>query len=85
MDRAAECYRRYLAGEENAFDEIMKELFGKLIFFVNRYVGDLNAAEDIAIDTFADLSFQGFLKDLSFYDRAKPRPGLSKTPQADPF
>lgn len=55
MDRAAEYYRRYLAGEESAFDEIMKELFGNLIFFINRYVGDLNVAEDIAIDTFADL------------------------------
>ena len=55
MDRAAEYYRRFLAGEESAFDEIMKELFGNLIFFINRYVRDLSVAEDLAIDAFSDL------------------------------
>ena len=55
MDHAAECWRRYLDGEERAFDEIMKELFSKLIFFIYRYVADWNAAEDLAIDTFSEL------------------------------
>ena len=47
--------RRFLDGDENAFDDIMKDLFDNLVFFVNRYVHNLHTAEDIAIDTFADL------------------------------
>ena len=55
MDNGACSYRRFLDGDENAFDEIMKELFDNLVFFINRYVHDIHAAEDIAIDTFSDL------------------------------
>ena len=55
MDNGACSYRRFLDGDESAFDEIMKELFDSLVFFVNRYVGDIHAAEDIAIDVFSDL------------------------------
>ena len=38
MDHGACSYRRFLDGEESAFDEIMKELFHGLVFFVDRYV-----------------------------------------------
>ena len=55
MDNGAGSYRRFLDGDESAFDEIMKEYFDNLVFFINRYVHDMHAAEDIAIDTFADL------------------------------
>lgn len=55
MDRATDTYRRFLAGEEQAFDEIMAELFRGLVFFADRYVHDVHTAEDIAIDVFADL------------------------------
>ena len=55
MDNGASSYRRYLDGEEAAFDEIMKELFDALVFFIDRYVHDPYAAEDIAIDAFSDL------------------------------
>ena len=55
MDNGARSYRRFLRGEESAFDEIMKELFHGLVFFVDRYVHDVHAAEDIAIDTLSDL------------------------------
>ena len=55
MDNGARSYRRFLDGDESAFDEIMKDLFDNLVFFVNRYVHDLHTAEDIAIDTFAEL------------------------------
>ena len=55
MDNGASSYRRFLNGDESAFDEIMKELFDNLVFFINRYVHDIHAAEDIAIDTFSDL------------------------------
>ena len=55
MDNGASSYRRFLDGDESAFDEIMKELFDNLVFFIDRYVHDIHAAEDIAIDTFSDL------------------------------
>ena len=55
MDNGASSYRRFLDGDESAFDEIMKELFDKLVFFIDRYVNDIYAAEDIAIDVFSDL------------------------------
>lgn len=55
MDNGASSYRRFLDGDESAFDEIIKELFDKLVFFIDRYVHDIHTAEDIAIDTFSDL------------------------------
>ena len=55
MDNGAGSYRRFLDGDEGAFDEVMKELFDKLVFFIDRYVNDIHAAEDIAIDAFSDL------------------------------
>lgn len=55
MDNAASSYRRFLDGEERAFDEIIKELFDPLVFFIHRYVQDIHTAEDIAIDAFTDL------------------------------
>ena len=55
MDNGASSYRRFLDGDESAFDDIMKELFCGLIFFVDRYVHDVHTAEDIAMDVFSDL------------------------------
>ncbi len=55
MDNGASSYRRFLNGDQSAFDEIMQELFHSLVFFINRYVQDIHTAEDLAIDTFSDL------------------------------
>lgn len=55
MDTCASSYRRYLNGDEEAFDTIVKELFDPLVFFIDRYVRDTAAAEDIAIDVFTEL------------------------------
>ena len=55
MDNGASSYRRFLDGDESAFDEIMKELFDNLVFFIDRFVHDIHVAEDIAIDAFSDL------------------------------
>lgn len=55
MDNGARSYRRFLDGEDSAFNEIMEELFRSLVFFIDRYVHDVHAAEDLAIDTFSDL------------------------------
>ncbi len=55
MDSAACSYRRFLDGDTSAFDEVIRELFDHLVFFVDRYIQDTHAAEDIAIDVFTDL------------------------------
>ena len=55
MDNGACSYRRFLDGDESAFDDIMNELFDSLVFFLNRYVNDIHTAEDIAIDAFSEL------------------------------
>ena len=55
MDNGASSYRRFLDGDESAFECIMKELFRGLVFFIDGFVHDIHAAEDIAIDTFSDL------------------------------
>ena len=55
MDNGASSYRRFLDGDDSAFDDIMNQLFHSLVFFINRYVHDVHAAEDIAIDAFSDL------------------------------
>ena len=55
MDNGASSYRRFLDGDDSAFDEIIKELYDKLVFFIDSYVHDVHAAEDIAIDAFSDL------------------------------
>ncbi len=55
MFDGAGSYRRFLNGEESAFDEIMNELFRKLVFFIDGYVHDSYTAEDLAIDVFSDL------------------------------
>ena len=55
MDNGASSYRRFLDGDENAFGELMKELFRGLVFFIDGFVRDTHTAEDIAIDVFSDL------------------------------
>lgn len=55
MDNGASSYRRFLDGEENAFDDILIDYRDSLTFFINRYVRDISAAEDIAIDCFMEL------------------------------
>ena len=55
MDNGASSYRRFLDGDESAFDDIMEELFFGLVFFIDRYVRDIHSAEDIAMDVFSDL------------------------------
>lgn len=50
-----EHYRRYLNGDECAFDEIIREYRHSLTFFLLRYVKDAATAEELAIDVFAEL------------------------------
>lgn len=55
MDNGASSYRRYLDGEEEAFDRIIKDYYDHLVFFINSYVQSFATAEDLAVDVFSDL------------------------------
>lgn len=52
MDSGESSYRRYLDGDQTAFDDIMRLYRNSLTFFINLFVRDMDAAEDLAIDTF---------------------------------
>lgn len=54
-DRGAVCYKRFLEGDESAFEEILNDYREGLMFFINRYVNNIYVAEDIAADVFAYL------------------------------
>ena len=55
MDNGASSYRRFLDGEESAFDEILRDYRDPLTFFIYRYVHNQDVAEDITIDVFVQL------------------------------
>ncbi len=55
MDNGESSYRRFLDGDESAFEEIVLTYREGLVFFIGRIVGDTATAEDIAIDVFADV------------------------------
>ena len=55
MDNGESSYRRYLDGDDNAFDDIQSMYFDRLTLFADRYLNDIAAAEDVAIDTLLQL------------------------------
>lgn len=55
MDDGAGSYRRFLDGDENALEELIAIFRQPLTFFINGFVKDSAAAEDIMIDTFVEL------------------------------
>ena len=55
MDNGASSYRRFLEGDKNAFDDVFDLYYTPLTFFINRYVGNVHDAEDIAINTLLEL------------------------------
>lgn len=52
VDKGAELYRQFLCGDEAAFEEIMALYRDGLILFIDRFVRDIHAAEDISVDCF---------------------------------
>ena len=55
LDQVTDAYRRFLDGDSAQFDTILDAYRESLIFYINRYVHNLHDAEDLAMDTFADL------------------------------
>lgn len=53
MENGESSYRRFLESDEQAFEQLIKEYFDPLVFFIDSFVRDIYASEDIAIDAFA--------------------------------
>ena len=58
MENGESGYRRFLAGERDAFDLVIREHFDHVVYFVDQILHDPYASEDIAIDVFAYLAFK---------------------------
>lgn len=51
----AECYRRFLDGDENGIVEIIRDYKDGLILYLNGIVGNIHTAEELMEDTFVKL------------------------------
>ena len=52
MDHGASSYQRFLEGDDGGIVEIIRDYKDGLILFLNRYVGNIHVAEELAEDTF---------------------------------
>ena len=55
MKNGSEYYNRFLSGDENAIDEIVKIYKNGLILYIYSIIGDYQKAEELTIDTFVKL------------------------------
>lgn len=55
MEQDVKAFRRFLDGDQSAFAEIIEAYRDPVTFFIQRYVRDICAAEDIAADVFMQL------------------------------
>lgn len=72
MDKGAEAYRRFLAGEDNALEQVIDLYKDSLIFFLMQYVKGMDIAEELTEDTFVVLA----VKRPLFRENAKFRTWL---------
>lgn len=52
---ANDLYRRFIDGDDTAFDELMDTYHSGLILFINKIVGNYSVAEELAADCFVDV------------------------------
>ena len=57
MDNGKSNYYRFLEGDNEAFNDIIREYGAHLILFINGYVRNMDIAEDLMEDTFCELVF----------------------------
>lgn len=76
MHNGESSYRRFVEGDQSAFDELMDAYRDRLIFFIKGYVGSAEEAQDIAMDTFVEIlvhpgafSLQKLVQDLHIFRR----------------
>lgn len=55
MDHGAECYRRYLNGDDSGIVEMIRDCKDGLILYLNGFVRNIHTAEDITEDVFVKL------------------------------
>lgn len=55
MKNGEEYYRRFLEGDQSAFNYLVQIYFDNLTYFIKRYVHDFATAEDIAMDSMLEL------------------------------
>ncbi len=55
MENGASSYHRFLEGDESTIDEVIDAYRESLIFFINSFVRNPAAAEDLAVDVFVEL------------------------------
>ncbi len=55
MGNGESSYHRFLNGDDSAFSEVIDTYRESLIFFINRYLGNLSLSEEIAEDCFVAL------------------------------
>lgn len=58
MDKGAECYRRFLDGDDNGLIEIIRDHKDGLILYLNNYVSNISIAEELAEDTFVKIGLK---------------------------
>ena len=55
MDNGESSYRRFLAGEDSAFEDIIRDYKDGLMLYLNGFVNNIFIAEDLMQDTFVKL------------------------------
>ncbi len=55
MDSGAECYRRFLSGDNSGLVEIIRDYKDGLIFYLRGFTDNIYQAEELAEDTFVKL------------------------------
>lgn len=58
MDSGAEYYRRYLGGDDDSLTLIVREYRDGLILYLDSFVRNITAAEELAEDTFVKLGIK---------------------------
>ena len=60
MDSGTKLYERFVDGDESALGEMVEQYFDSRVLFVNQYLNNFYAAEDIVEDTFAKVLMKKF-------------------------
>lgn len=56
MDNGAECYHRYLQGDDSGFVELIKLYMDGLMLYLNGMVHNIHVAEDMTEETFVRIA-----------------------------
>lgn len=58
MDHGADSYRRFLDGDDGGLAEIIRDYNEGLTLYINSFVNDLSAADELSEDTFVKLGIR---------------------------